>query len=261
MHVFITGASSGIGQAIAREYIARGADVTLVARRKEPLARLADEARTRNAGGRAQVIARDLAAMEDAPALIAEAEASFGPIDVLVNNAGAQIITATHQTTWADGLGLLQVNVFAPMKLTLAVLPGMVARKAGTIVDISSLAALSPTPGMYFYSASKAALAAASEGLRAEIKPFGVHVLTVYPGPVKTPMEEIGRAAYEQTASVKQIPTGTAEVLARLVADGVRTRRERIIYPRVYTLARHFPAISRWLTDRLTPPIKQLGAS
>lgn len=249
MHVFVTGASSGIGEAIAREFARRGASLTLVARRRAMLEKLREEVRP----ARARVVEHDLSDLERVTEPVADAEAELGPIDVLVNNAGVQIVAATTATRWENGLALLQVDALAPLKLTHHVLPGMIARKTGTIVDISSMAALVPTPGMFFYNAAKAALAAASEGLRGELRGTGVHVVTVYPGPVTSAMETAARDALVETRLSRSAPTGDPAVLAALVADAVDRKRPRVIYPRVYALSRHFPNASRWLTDRFTP--------
>ena len=134
----------------------------------------------------------------------------------------------------------------------------MLARRSGTIVDISSMAALAPTPGMFFYNASKGALAAASEGLRGELRGTGVHVVTVYPGPVRTPLEERGRAALNENIASKYTPTGDADVLARMILGAVQRKQPRVIYPRLYGLSRHFPNATRWMLDRFTPAPKAL---
>jgi short-subunit dehydrogenase len=252
MHVLVTGASSGIGAATAEEYLRRGASVTLVARRRDRL----DAIAARAPAGRARVIPCDLGDHDRVPRLVQEAEAGHGAIDVLVNNAGVQILGATHQTDWADGEHLLQVNVMAPLRTTLAVLPGMIARKRGAIVDVASMAALAPTPGMFFYNASKAALAAASESLRAEVAPHGVHVVTVYPGPVTSEMETAARARFAEQGRIDKLPTGKPEALAVLIADAVEHRRPRVIYPRVYAVSRHLPAATRWVVDTFTPPVR-----
>jgi short-subunit dehydrogenase len=252
-HVVVTGASSGIGEAIAREYLSRGASVTLIARRRDRLDKIAD--------GREKsthIVQVDLGDPASAFGWIDGAESALGPIDVLVNNAGVQIVKSVLETSWEDGERLLQLDLHTPMRLTQLILKRMVPRKSGTIVDVASMAAIGPTPGMFFYNAAKAGLAAASEGLRSEMKPYGIHVVTVYPGPVTSEMEAAGRAAYEDTAGAKYAPTGSPAVLARLIATAVEKKRARVIYPRVYAFSRHFPNITRWAIDALTPPLKAL---
>jgi len=98
------------------------------------------------------------------------------------------------------------------------------------IVDVASMAGIASTPGMYFYNASK--------------------------GLVATPMETKGRSAYESTAAARWSPVGSAPVLARMIVNGVESKRARIIYPSMYALSRHFPNLTRWALDHLTPPIK-----
>jgi short-subunit dehydrogenase len=254
VHVIVTGASSGIGEAVAREYLRRGASLTLVARRKDRLVEIA-----RGQEGRCHVVEADLVDYEHAADWVDGAVAALGPVDVLVNNAGVQVVRRTTETPWADGERQLRLNTLAPFKLTKRLLPDMVARGSGTIVDVASIAAIAPTPGMFFYSASKAALAAASEGLRGELRGTGVHVLTVYPGPVRTAMEATGRAGYEESWMMRVFtPTGDAPVLARKIANGVASRRARIIYPGIYRFLRHLPNLTRFALDRFTPPLKAL---
>ena len=252
-HVVVTGASSGIGEAIAREYLKRGANVTLIARRRDRLDKLAE-----GNDGRTHVVQADLGNPEVAFAWIDDAEKAMGPIDVLVNNAGVQIVRSALETSWEDGERLLLLDLHTPLRLTQLVLKRMVLRKSGTIVDIASMAALGPTPGMFFYNAAKAGLAAASEGLRAEMKPHGIHIVTVYPGPVTSDMEAAGRAAYEESAATKYTPTGTPDVLARMICTAVEKTRPRVVYPRLYAISRHFPNATRWALDALTPPVKML---
>ena len=135
----------------------------------------------------------------------------------------------------------------------------MIARGRGTIVDIASMAGIAPTPGMFYYNASKAALAAASESLRGELRGTGVHVMTVYPGPVRTAMEAAGRAAFVETAMMRVLtPVGDARVLARKIVAGVASGRARIIYPASYGLSRHLPNLTRFVLDRFTPPLRAL---
>jgi short-subunit dehydrogenase len=253
LHAFITGASSGIGESIARAYLDDGARVTVLARREDRLRQLAQAATERS-----HVIVADLSKDFSPAQLFDEAEKALGPVDVLVNNAGVQIVEPAHTTAWERGAALLGVDLLAPLRLTQEALRRMLPRGRGAIVDIASMAALAPTPGMLFYNAAKSGLAGASEGLRAEAKQGGVHVVTVYPGPVRSAMEAAGRAAYQDTAALRYTPTGDSDVLARLVLDAVEKRRPRVIYPRSYALARWFPGTTRWITDRLTPALKQL---
>lgn len=250
MHVIVTGASAGIGEAIARAFAAAGAKLTLVARRADRLAALAGEL-----GVETHVVGRDLSDPEQATDWLPAAEASLGPPDVLVNNAGMQIIGPTAAADPDRGEQLLRLNVFAPFRLTRAVLPGMLERRRGTIVDIASMAALAPTPGMYYYNASKGALAAASEALRGELRGTGVHVVTVYPGIIPTDMGAAGLVKYKASAALKLQPQGTTTKLAVLVREAVEKRRARVIYPRLNVLARHLPATTRWFMDRFTPAL------
>ncbi|MCB9749163.1 MAG: SDR family NAD(P)-dependent oxidoreductase [Myxococcales bacterium] len=250
MHVAVTGASTGIGEAIARELASAGASVTLVARRRARLEQLAGEL------PRAHVVTRDLADLTQAADWIDEAERALGPIDVLINNAGVQIIGATADGDVEDGERLLRLNVFTPLRLVRALLPAMLARRSGVLVNVASMAALAPTPGMTYYNASKAGIAAASEALRGELRGSGVHVVTVYPGIILTDMGEKGLQKYESSLALRLQPKGDARALARRIRDAIERRRPRVIYPRMNALARWFPGTTRLVMDALTPPLR-----
>lgn len=248
MHVAITGASAGIGEAIAREFAQNGAAVTLIARRRERL-----DAIAKDVPGKSFVATADLCDVERSCDWIAPAEAALGPIDVLVNNAGVQIIGAADEVDLERCEEMLRLDLHTPLRITRTLLPGMIARRSGTIVDVSSMAALTPPPGMFYYNAAKAGLAVASEGLRGELRGTGVHVVTVYPGPVDTELERAGRVKYAPTLSAKLAPVGSATELARLVRRAVEKKRARVVYPRVYGITRYFPNLSRWFTSRFWP--------
>lgn len=252
MHVVITGASAGIGAALAQEYFSRQAKLTLVARRVELLEKL-------RAGRPAHLVQADLSDVAQVTSWVDDAERVNGPIDVLVNNAGVQIVRSFLDTPIEDAERLLTLDLLTPLRLAQFVGKRMATRKSGTLVDVASMAAIAPTPGMAFYNAAKGGLAAASEGLRAELKDHGLHVVTVYPGPVKTDMETAGRAAYGEMSKLAQLltPVGDADVLARLIADAVENKDERVIYPALNALGRHFPAITRMVLDRFTPKPKR----
>ncbi|MBK9755042.1 MAG: SDR family NAD(P)-dependent oxidoreductase [Nannocystis sp.] len=250
-HVVVTGASAGIGAAIAREYAAQGASVTLVARRRALLEPLAASLAVPT-----HVVAADLSDLGNATVWLAEAEAALGPVDVLVNNAGVQIVGHSVDTELAAAEALLAVDLLAPLRLCLAVLPGMLARRRGCIVNVCSMAALAPTPGMFYYCAAKGGLASASEALRGELGRSGVHVLTVYPGPVHSDMEAAARAKFVPSLLTERIPTGDPAVLARRIRRAAERRQARVIYPRFYHLARWFPGVTAWVLARFTPALR-----
>jgi short-subunit dehydrogenase len=253
MHVAVTGASSGIGRAIAREFAAAGAKLTLVARREDLLRSLAAEV------GTAHVAAVDLSDPTRATSWIDASVAANGSIDVLVNNAGVELVARHAQVDVDAGERLLRLNLHTPLRITRAVLPGMIERRSGTIVDVASVAGLVGTRGYSYYAASKAGLAAASELLRGELHGTGVHVVTVYPGPVHSEMGDRGVAAFEPNRWLAQAPWGDADVLARRVRRAVSAKKARVIYPRFYTLSRWLPWLGRWIADATAPAPKPLA--
>jgi short-subunit dehydrogenase len=249
MHALVTGASGGIGEELAKQLAVAGYDLTLVALSEFELVRVID-----GLAGivETRAIATDLSVHEASTELVARAEDELGPIDLLVNNAGVHIVSRTPEVTLEAGERLLAVNLLTPLRLVHAVVPGMIARGRGTIVDVASLAGIAPTPGMVHYSASKAGLAAASEALRPELRPYGVHVVTVYPGPVQTGM---AAAAVDRYAidPLKLLPVGDPRTLAQLILRAVEQRRPRVIYPRAYWFARWFPGITGEIMARFSP--------
>ena len=254
MHVVVTGASSGIGACLAREFHAQGAEVTIVARRAALLARLKDEL-----GERCEVVVADLSA-KDATGWVAAVEAR-APIDVFINNAGFNISGPFDAAASAELTRLFQVDLLAPIALARAAVPRMLERGRGTLVNVSSVAGLVPPAGMACYAAAKAGLAAFSEALRSELQPHGVNVLTVYPGPIDNGTPQDNAELYGAVAS--SVPTGKAADLATAIRRAVERQSPRLIFPRVYGAARAFPGVARWVVDRFTPPMKLLpsGAS
>ena len=252
MHIAITGASSGIGEALAREFGGADHKLTLVARRLELLEALAADVQAPCGVHKADLT--DLATCCD---WIEAAEQQHGPIDVLINNAGMQYVEPTLGISNERAERLYTLNVLAPMRLIRAVAPGMVERGGGHIVNVTSIAGITFAPGMADYSASKAALAAASETMHTELKDKGVHVFTVYPGPVSTPLEQAARDKYEAGATVDALPTGKPDELARKIRKGIASRQQRIVYPAVYGVTRHMRDISQWFTDTFSPPLAE----
>jgi short-subunit dehydrogenase len=196
MHVVVTGASSGIGREIAKAFDGRGHRISLVARRLALLEALGAEIYSETCA-----IKADLSDPADPIGWLREAEQRFGPVDVLVNNAGVSYVEPVQGIDRERIAKLFQVNVHVPIAAIHHVLPGMLERRSGVIVNIASNSAFTPAPYFCHYTASKGALGNFSESLRMELKGSGVHVLSVYPGPVETPMGDRNWEQLEQTAS------------------------------------------------------------
>jgi short-subunit dehydrogenase len=246
MHALVTGTSSGIGSAIAIELAKAGYDLTLVARTEGP-AHAAIEA----LAPRSQFIGFDLAELEKIPDLVERAVEGLGEIDLLVNNAGVTLVEHVDRTDADEVDRVLKVDLLAPLALTRLIVPSMKKRGSGTIVDMASVNALAPTPYSFHYNAAKAGLAAASESLRAELRPHGIHVVTVYPGPIDTQL--LARASEKLAVSVPGFALGSPDVLARRIVRAVRSRHDRIVYPRMFAITRLVPNTVRWSIDRFYP--------
>jgi short-subunit dehydrogenase len=184
--VVVTGASSGIGAATAEAFARKGARVVCVARRADKLAETVR--RCEALGARALALPADVADPETADRVVKETESAYGPIDVLVNNAGLGMALPAEQVTMDDVRRVFEVNFFGPVALTLAVLPGMRERRRGSIVNVTSVSGYVPNPGESPYGATKAALSRWSHGLSVELAGTGVHVGVVSPGPIDTEM-------------------------------------------------------------------------
>jgi 3-oxoacyl-[acyl-carrier protein] reductase len=210
----VTGASGGIGSAIARALHAQGATVVLSGTRPAPLEALAGEL-----GDRAHVVLADLSDPKAPDILLAAAEKAAGPLHILVNNAGM----------WRDNLGVrmkdeewdkvIEVNLSAPFRLARAALRGMFRRRTGRIINIGSLSGTIGNPGQANYSAAKAGMTGMTKALAYEVATRGITVNTVAPGFIATPMvEELAGTLGDKI--VGRIPMGrmgTAEEVAAAV--------------------------------------------
>ena len=184
--VLITGASSGIGRALALEWGRRGARLGLTARRGEELLRLSEE--IERAGGEALALPADV---RDPVALNAVAERvreRWGRIDVLVANAGMSSTAAATKLNAGEVGDLISINVIGVVNSVAAVLPAMLERGSGHLVAISSLASYRGMPKSGAYSASKAAVSTLFESLRVDLRKSNIAVTTIHPGFIRTPM-------------------------------------------------------------------------
>ena len=235
-HVLLTGATGALGRRLAHELAGRGARLTLVARSVDDLERLAAEV-----GGRA--LPADLLEAEERARLVASAEEGGGPLDVLLNNAGVE--TASHVAD-EDAESLTRavtLNLLAPMDLTRLALAGMLARGRGTVVNVSSLSAVSAVPGMATYAATKAGLSHFTSGLQADLRGTGVRTLLVELGPIgspatDSPMMDRARAhpatdaAFARLLSTRLLSMTSAAEAGAAVVDALARDRRHLRLPR-----------------------------
>lgn len=178
---FITGTSSGFGWALAERALEAGDRVVATARRPEQL-----ETLVARHPGSCRALALDVIQPEQITQAVRQAEEAFGRLDVVVNNAGYGLVGALEEYDDAQMRHNVEVNLFGPLNVIRAVLPGLRAQGSGHIINMSAVAAFSNGEGFSVYGGAKAALEAASEALRAELRPLGIHVTLVEPGPFRT---------------------------------------------------------------------------
>jgi short-subunit dehydrogenase len=188
----ITGASAGIGTELARVFAANGHRVALTARRADRLTSLAKEITA--AGGKAPLlIPCDLAQADSGEKIAAALHAADAEVDYLVNNAGYGLFGNAVELDRAEQLGIIDVNIRAMSDLTLRFAPSVIKHRGG-ILNVGSIAGFLPGPGMAMYYATKAFVLSYTEALRQELKPDGVRVTVLCPGPVPTEFQ--GRAGF-----------------------------------------------------------------
>ena len=221
----ITGASGGIGAALAHEFAAHGHELVLVARREQALGALADAIAAKGAN-RPTVLRADLA-RADAVQEIAEALDQRGlEPDVVVNNAGFGLLGAADELDRAEQLAMIDLDVRALTDLSLAFIDSLKRRRGG-ILNVASIAAFLPGPGMAVYYASKAYVLSFSEALHRELKPKGVRVTVLCPGPVPTEFQ--ARAGMSGDAFPRLL-TRSAERVARDAYRGLM-QGHRVVVP------------------------------
>lgn len=247
-HCLVTGASRGIGAAIARALAAKGARLTLVARSNESLAGICKELDARP-------LPADLADPAHTAGLIDRAEALGGPLGVLVNNAGIEVSTPFAATSAEDVARIYAINLVAPVELCRQVVPRFIER-GGRIVNVSSMAANAGFPGMSTYCSTKAGLSHFGRLLRYELRGTQVGLTTVEVGPVPTDM--LDGLTYPPIADsfarlrrIGTMPNVSADSLAAAVATAVERDRPHVWRPRRAML---FPALTS-LPQRIVEPL------
>lgn len=226
--VLITGASAGIGAALARVCAARGHHLILTARREGPLQALAEELAVAH-GVAAAVVVADLAEPE-APARLVEAIAARGlSVDGLINNAGFSRTTGFLTTDPADHAAMIRVMLSAPVELSRLVLPGMVERGWGRVLNVASLAGQMPaTGGDTLYGPIKSFLIKASQGLWLETQGTGVHVTALCPGYTYTEFHDVNGSRDQVSAAYPKWMWMDADRVARIGWDAVEANRPRV---------------------------------
>jgi NADP-dependent 3-hydroxy acid dehydrogenase YdfG len=229
--VIVTGASSGIGAATAREFGKAGARVVVAARRMERLQALAAEIEGQGRGARALAVAADLSRLEDIQRLVDQALSTFGRIDVLFNNAGSGRLNWLEKLDPAKDIeAQVRINVLGVLQTTRLVLPHMQAQRGGHIINMASVAGLVGTPTYTIYAACKFAVRGFSEALRREAAPWNIRVSVIYPGGVATEFAEHAGIQRKTKVTTPKFMRLTAEQVGQAVVGLVRhPRRELVI--------------------------------
>ena len=255
--VLITGGSRGLGFALAEEFAAHGARVSICARGEEALRRARERLEVR--GADVHVYRCDVSDREQVDAWVAQATKRFGRVDVLVNNAGVISVGAFATQRLDDFSEAMDIHFWGTVHPTLAVLPGMLARGEGRIANITSVGGKISVPLLLPYNASKFAVVGLSEGLRAELAPKGVLVTTVVPGLMRTGsylaayFKEPQRLVYTLFTPVSATPLTTisARRAARKIVDAVRHGDPELILTAHANLAARANGLAPGTTTRM----------
>lgn len=186
--MIVTGASSGIGCETARLFARAGANVVLAARNQERLCQVAQQ--LEGYGGRFLVVPTDVTDRQAVETMARLTIEEFGRIDVLVNNAGLGLHALLAEGSMGNIRHVFEINVFGALNCIQAVVPYMKQQRSGQIINVSSIAGKIAAPFEGAYAATKFALTAISDALGLEVAPYGITVITVYPGPIQTPFAE-----------------------------------------------------------------------
>jgi short-subunit dehydrogenase len=219
--VWLTGASSGIGEALAYELARRGARVAITARRKEILDAMV--ATISASGGTAYSYPGDVLNLEDMKSIVASIEETVGPIDIAIPNAGTHLFTKPEQFDSAEYLSIMQLNFGGVLHCLEAVIPRMVLRGKGYLAPVASLAGYRGLPRAAAYGASKSALIHFLESIRFHLQPKGITISIVNPGFVKTPLTDKNDFYMPFLIS--------PEKAAKIICNGIERGKRTIAFP------------------------------
>jgi len=245
--VLITGASSGFGEDAARLFAMEGCKVVLAARRLERLQALAAE--IQDSGGEALAVPVDVSQPAEIAVMVQSALDLYGHVDILFNNAGYGIMD------WFEKLDpernietIIKVNLIGTMLVTHAVLPQMLKRRKGHIINMSSVAGLIASPLISTYSAGKYGVRAFTDGLRREVRPFGIKVTGIYPGPATT---EFQQARSSSTVKRIESPHLSSKYVAERVVNVAKRPVRSLVIPWwfriITTFDTLFPVVVDWI--------------
>ena len=252
--ILITGASSGIGEASALLFAKEGCRVILAARRAERIHALADKIRSE--GGQALPVPTDVSQLDSLNTLVQAALSEWGQIDILFNNAGfGRLKFLDALDPIQDIEAQLRVNQWGVIQLTRAVLPHMIERRSGHVINMVSMAGLVAMPTYSIYAATKYAVRGFTDALRREVGVWGVKVSGIYPGAVETEFDEHSGANRKTGVRTPKILALSAEEVACEVVKLARHPRRMVVIPRVMRpavwLTWHFPGVVDWIVERM----------
>lgn len=257
MHILITGAATGIGESIVEYWYSKFPKDTFSILDKDEKQLKITTDRMNSKGMNVKGFPLDLTKLDEFESALTTVKSGFGEVDVLINNAGVMIIEDFSVMSWEKGMMMLTLDFIAPMKLIKLLLPSMLSRKSGGIINLASMAGKTPLPGSTWYGGAKAGFGLASEVLAGEVKDDGIHVLTVYPGPVSTALEKGARAGYDENAIMKMMPVGDREVMAARIVEGYLKKLIVVSYPDIYDIARIFPPFTDNFVRMFAPKTKK----
>jgi uncharacterized protein len=245
--VLITGASAGIGRELALEFATRAETLVLVARRLDRLEKLQEELLRRYPELKVVALAGDLSDEHEIESLLAKVSEQAGAVDVLVNNAGLGDSVLFDRSEWTRTRRLLRTNIFAVAQLTSALVPGMVERRRGRVLNIGSGAGLTVVPNAAAYVGSKHFVAGFSEALRADLSGTGVTVTQVCPGPVESEFDQVAGSPGGMIGTPRLFRI-TAVQCAREALAGFERGKAHVFPGRAYRfLMRMMPLFPLWM--------------